>query len=174
MAFENWAAYIKMQDFRCIALRRAWAATCVVQLCAALHHLHELPPESLCTFPPYKMSSVNILNTQTHPDVIVSGYVWFEEKEKIQPSPFRKQIVLEPYSDLENTYWKFLVKIKSRCLFSPLQSLLYACIQISGVDRLNAYTVQVCDAFNIYKFKITFVFLSRLAAFWRNLSNTFR
>lgn len=37
--------------------------------------------------------------------------------------------------------------------------------EISEVDRLNAYTVQVHVAFNIYKFKITIIFLSRLAAF---------
>lgn len=36
--------------------------------------------------------------------------------------------------------------------------------KISEVDRLNAY-VQVHVAFNIYKFKITIIFLSRLAAF---------
>lgn len=74
--------------------------------------------------------------------------------------------MLEPYSGLENTYCKFLVKIKSRCFFFPHFKVfsMHVC-KISEVDRLNAYTVQVHVAFNIYKFKITIIFLSRLAAF---------
>jgi len=70
---------MKMPDFRCVALKTARASTCVMQLCAALDHLHELSPESCCTSSLYKMSSVGVCDlihrAQTHPDVVISGYV---------------------------------------------------------------------------------------------------
>lgn len=49
----------------------------------------------------------------------MSGYVWCEE-EKIEDfllEDTETQIVLEPRCALENAFHKFLVKIKSGCIF---------------------------------------------------------
>lgn len=40
------SCYIEMPDFRCMT----WASTCAAQLCAALDHLREPPPEPLLCF----------------------------------------------------------------------------------------------------------------------------